>query len=779
MDGANMPHRSPLSVRQGDPVCATLNLVVPRAHEATDMRIADTAGSVRVRSGAVTPLIGESLRPGDVDSTNGRSTRPTPTMPGIRISTTATRTTTTRRSKVAPGPSADKNDAGLAPFAFEELVSAYFDCRKSKRNTPSALDFEQNLERNLISLNDDLLSGAYKPGRSICFVVTRPKAREVWAAAFRDRVVHHLLYNRIAPRFYASFIADSCACIPGRGTMYAAERLEAKIRSASQNWSRPTFYLKCDLANFFVAIDKSVLHNQIAARVTERWWLALAETILFHDPRQNFELRGTPELVARVPAHKQLHNQPAHLGLPIGNLSSQFFANIYLDVLDQFVKHQVRARHYIRYVDDFILLHDSPQWLNDAHDAISEFVQTRLHAKLNPTKTILQPVSRGVDFVGQVIKPHCRTTRRRTFNEAISRVDGIDAGDVYTTANSYFGLLRQAGASHVDRTQLANAVRRRATPSTSNLLRPIEQERTSMLKNATIYRLQTPWAMTAEQLAALLAPQVFAPCSSLELQSIGWVPPRDNGLLVHVVAGQWLLKLQTETKILPASVINEVTKARAAEITEQQGFAPGRKQMRELREDVTDELLPRAFSRTGAMHVWIDPANGWLVCDAATPARAEAALKLFIKAIDKFPLETLRTVMSPTAAMTSWLLNDEAPSNFTVDQDTELRSTGEGKATVRYIRHTLEADAMRTNIEAGKQCTRLAMTWADKISFVLTEGLVIKRIAALDILKEDTSGSTKNDEERFDGDFMLMTGELNKMLAEIVGALGGEIKEQL
>jgi RNA-directed DNA polymerase len=456
-----MPHRSPLSVRQGDPVCATLNLVVPLAHKATDMRITDTTGGVRARSGAVTPLIGESLRLGDVDSTNGRSTQLTPTMPGIRILTTATRTTTTRRSKVAPEPSADKFDPALAPYSFEELVTAYFDCRRSKRNTPSALDFEQNLERNLISLNDDLLSGAYKPGRSICFVVTRPKAREVWAAPFPDRVVHHLMHNRIAPRFYASFIADSCACIPGRGTLYAAERLEAKIRNASKNWSKPTFYLKCDLANFFVAIDKNVLREQIAARVTEPWWLALAETILFHDPRQNFELRGAPGLVARVPAHKQLHNQPAHLGLPIGNLSSQFFANIYLDALDQFVKHQIGARHYIRYVDDFILLHDSPQWLNAAHDAISEFVQTRLHAQLNPTKTILQPISRGVDFVGQVIKPHCRTTRRRTFNEAISRVAGIDADDVYTTANSYFGLLRQAGASHVDRAQLANSVRRR------------------------------------------------------------------------------------------------------------------------------------------------------------------------------------------------------------------------------------------------------------------------------------------------------------------------------
>jgi recombination associated protein RdgC len=296
-----------------------------------------------------------------------------------------------------------------------------------------------------------------------------------------------------------------------------------------------------------------------------------------------------------------------------------------------------------------------------------------------------------------------------------------------------------------------------------------------MFKNASIYRLSAPWAMSAQALEAALKPQTFTPCTSLELTRQGWVSPRDNGLLVHVVGGQWLLKLQTESKILPASVINQVTKARAADIEEKQGFAPGRKQMRELKEDITDELLPRAFGNTKAMLVWIDPENGWLVCDAATPARAEEAIKLLIKAVDKFPLTCLRTGTSPVVAMTSWLLNDEAPAHFTVDQDTELRSTGEGKATVRYIRHTLEADTMRHNIEAGKQCTRLALTWADRISFVLTEGLVIKRIAALDVLKEDADGSTKNDGERFDGDFMLMTGELNKMFADVIDALGGAI----
>lgn len=439
-----------------------LDLVAPLAHEATAMRIADTAGSRRAASGAVSPLIGhDGLRWGDVDSATGRSTQPIPTMPGTRTSTTATRTTTTPTTSCAPAPSADEGAAPHADFSFSDLVDAYFDCRQNKRNTASALAFEENLEGNLCDLDEALRDGSYRPGRSICFVVTRPKAREVWAADFRDRIVHHLFYNRIAPRYYASFIADSCACIPGRGTLYAARRLEAKIRSITQNWSRRAFYLKMDVANFFVSIDKNILRELLAARICEPWWLRLAEIILFHDPRQDFEYRGDVELLGRVPHHKRLTSHPAHLGLPIGNLSSQFFANIYLDVLDQYVKHRIGGRHYVRYVDDFVLLHDSPRWLNEARARIEGFVSTRLNLTVNPAKTILQPIERGVDFVGHVIRPWCRTTRQRTLNEALRRVTEVPADELFETANSYFGLIGQASHGHADRARLANALRLR------------------------------------------------------------------------------------------------------------------------------------------------------------------------------------------------------------------------------------------------------------------------------------------------------------------------------
>ncbi len=366
-------------------------------------------------------------------------------------------TTTTRTTSVSSAPSAD---SPVASFTFEELAQAYYDCRRHKRNTASARRFEVDMEINLLDLFDELQAGTYRPGRSICFVVTRPKAREVWAADFRDRIVHHLLYNRIGPAIERSFIADSCACIPGRGTLYAGKRMEAKIRSQTHSWSRPGFYLKCDLANFFVSIDKRVLGRQLASRIDDPWFRQLALQVLMHDPRENYSERSPAHLFNLVPQHKRLTAQPAYLGLPIGNLSSQFFANVYLDTLDQFCKHTLKAKHYIRYVDDFVLLHESPQQLNDWLRQIEDFLPS-LGVRLNPSKTILQPIDRGVDFVGHVIKPWRRTTRKKSVTQAMKRTATAPAENLRETANSYFGLLGQASHSQKDRATLANLVLRR------------------------------------------------------------------------------------------------------------------------------------------------------------------------------------------------------------------------------------------------------------------------------------------------------------------------------
>jgi len=295
-------------------------------------------------------------------------------------------------------------------------------------------------------------------------------------------------------------------------------------------------------------------------------------------------------------------------------------------------------------------------------------------------------------------------------------------------------------------------------------------------RNLQIYRLPAPYAMTADALTCALATQAFTPASSSELLRQGWQSPRGAGMpLVHAVNGQFLLQLVTEKKVLPAKVINQVAAARADELEEQQGFRPGKKAMRELKERVADELLPRAFPIRSSVLVWIDPVNGWLVVDASGPAKADDVVKLLLKAVDKMPLESLRVQRSPVAVMTGWLEADEAPYGFTIDQDATLRATGESRAQIGYKRHTLDPQDTRRHIAAGKQCARLALTWNDRISFVLDESLAIKSIKPLDVLKEGAIGVHDAD-ERFDSDFALMSGELAKLLADLVEAMGGEAR---
>lgn len=237
-------------------------------------------------------------------------------------------------------------------------------------------------------------------------------------------------------------------------------RQEAKVRSQTHNWSRKGYYLKVDLANFFVSIDKRILWPLLMQQIPERWWRGLTKTVLFHDPREDYELRGSPDTLAAVPEHKRLTNAGRYHGLPIGNLSSQFFANILLNELDQHIKHRIRARHYTRYVDDMVLLHESPDWLNAARADIDAFLPS-LGLALNPRKTVLQPIDRGIDYVGQVILPWRRVTRRRTLSQALTRLEDMPDEDVYASGNSYLGLVRQASHSHHEQALLCRALLKR------------------------------------------------------------------------------------------------------------------------------------------------------------------------------------------------------------------------------------------------------------------------------------------------------------------------------
>ena len=291
-------------------------------------------------------------------------------------------------------------------------------------------------------------------------------------------------------------------------------------------------------------------------------------------------------------------------------------------------------------------------------------------------------------------------------------------------------------------------------------------------KNLKVYRLAASWSQTAEQLDALLAKEAFVSAGAAAPLSIGWVPPREqDGRLAYGVGGQLLCAHRTEKKLLPASVINQFVKARAVELEEQQGFKPGRKQMRDLKEEVTNSLLPRAFSLQRDTRVWIDPVNHWLVIDTASTSKAEEILSALGKAIYPFPVEPVQVTISPGAAMTDWILTGQAATNFSVDQDAELRTGGDKAAVVRYVKHALDSDEIQKHVQGGKQCSRLALTWNDRVSFVLNESLDIKRVTALDILDESDSQMPANESEKFDGDFTLMCAELNGLLTSLLDAL--------
>lgn len=345
--------------------------------------------------------------------------------------------------------------------SIEELYAAYLDCRKHKRNTASACGFESNLAHNLAELHQELCSGDYQIGPSRCFISLHPRPREIWAAGFRDRIVHHLIHNRIAETFYRTFSPASCACIPGRGTLYAKQRLEHAVRSVTRNWSRRAFYLKMDLSNFFVSIHKSTLWAQLEPKLPDEWTARLTHQVLFHDPVPDAEWRSPPELRALVPTHKQLALAGPNLGLPIGNLSSQFFANVYLNALDQFVAHRIKPAGYVRYVDDFVLLRESPQALNADRERITGFIEQRLRARVNPRKTIIQPIERGIDFVGYVIKPWRTVARGNLIARARRAFDAEPSVQRRRAiANSYLGILSHC-AGRAEQQRICNHARHR------------------------------------------------------------------------------------------------------------------------------------------------------------------------------------------------------------------------------------------------------------------------------------------------------------------------------
>ncbi|GAB2181786.1 recombination-associated protein RdgC [Denitratisoma sp. agr-D3] len=295
-------------------------------------------------------------------------------------------------------------------------------------------------------------------------------------------------------------------------------------------------------------------------------------------------------------------------------------------------------------------------------------------------------------------------------------------------------------------------------------------------RNLRAFRLDAGWTYDLEQLTTLLDKARFQPCGATDLQSHGWVPPRGiEGEMVISVGRQQLIALGSEQRLLPGSVVRQHVAERVDALEQQQGYKPGRGQLREIREQVTAELLPRAFVRRRLTYVWIDPVGRWLGIDVASAAKADEVVEQLKLALDALPLLPLRTALAPSTAMTQWLAEGDAPAGFSIDQDCELRSPLEDKATVRYCRHSLDVEEVRHHIEAGKKATRLALTWDDKVSFVLTEDMHVKRLAFLDVLKEQSEQQAGDAEGAlFEADLAIMAGEFSRFLPALLAALGGE-----
>lgn len=366
----------------------------------------------------------------------------------------------------------------IEPQLLEDVFLAYFTARRSKRNSINQLQFEMNLESNLISLAQEIQNKSYEVSPSICFCVDRPVKREIFAAEFRDRVVHHLVYNYINPAFERQFIHDSYSCRVGFGTHYGIQRLQKHIRSASDNYRKTTYVLKLDIEGYFMSINRQILFDKIESNILNyanrkmpsgKYFreeqnidrlLYLLNRIIFNEPTRNCRIKGHKSDWDDLPTSKSLFYSSEGCGLPIGNLTSQLFSNVYLSDFDNYVKRELKVKYYGRYVDDFYLITNNRQQLIDLKASIARYLQTQLGLKLHPKKVYLQEVSHGVSYLGVFIKPYRSYVGRRiqkNMQECFYRIH--KQGQIETTdrmkqnhlasINSYLGICQHYNSYHL------------------------------------------------------------------------------------------------------------------------------------------------------------------------------------------------------------------------------------------------------------------------------------------------------------------------------------------
>ena len=338
----------------------------------------------------------------------------------------------------------------------EGMLEAYYDCRRSKRRTASAIVYEMNYESNLIALRDRINTRTYQPGKSICFVVTRPRYREVFAASFEDRIVHHYIALRLEPLFELVFSPRTFNCRKGKGQLYGVKMLAADIKESSNNYTTDCYIMKLDLQGFFMSIDKSMLARMIDKFIVKYYkgndiddLRYLCQVVVLHCPEKNCERHSPREMWGHLPANKSLFTNGEGKGVAIGNLFAQLFANFLLNELDLYIE-ELGIKYHGRYVDDFYCIHKDKQVLLSAVPKIRAKL-AELGLSLNPKKFYFQHYTKGVEFTGAVVKPYRTYCCNRVLTNFIAAVRKLnrsknidDVTHAVCSINSYLGLLRQS-----------------------------------------------------------------------------------------------------------------------------------------------------------------------------------------------------------------------------------------------------------------------------------------------------------------------------------------------
>ncbi|MFH1425353.1 MAG: reverse transcriptase domain-containing protein [archaeon] len=317
------------------------------------------------------------------------------------------------------------------------LTIAWRKARENKTKKPDVIEFEKNLTRNLLELHKELKNKIYKPRPLEDFIRRDPKTRKISKADFRDRVIHHALINVIGPEFEKSFFYDSCANQIGKGTSFALRRFELHRKGVTNNYKIGGFCLKADIKHYFQEVNHEVLLKIIKTKIKEDNIIWLIKQILSNNSE------GRTWSRVKIPQ-----------GMPLGNYTSQFFASIYLGRLDHFVKHSLKAKHYIRYVDDFIILHKSRKQLGSWKEEIKNFLRKELELELHPQKSRIIPLSRGIDFVGFRNFLHYKLLRKRNIKGMMHKIKlyekgKIDFGDLFESYKGWQAYVRWANTNHL------------------------------------------------------------------------------------------------------------------------------------------------------------------------------------------------------------------------------------------------------------------------------------------------------------------------------------------